>query len=163
MLYLNQVNIVGNLTKNPELKSLPSGSYVCSFSVATNYSYKKDGKKVETVEYHNLVCFGKQAEVIAQYMKKGDQIFVTGRLQTRSWEDKETGKKMYRTEIVIEEFKFGASKRAKNAPRSDGSAKDDGGVEGIDYPQDGGSLDDFNQVAKDNFPTEDINPADIPF
>ena len=110
-MYLNKTIIVGNLTRDPELKALPSGQKVVSFSIATNRTWKDtEGAKQEAVEYHNLVAFGKQAEVIAQYCSKGSQLLVEGRIQTRSWEDKETTKKVYRTEIVVENFQLGSNK-----------------------------------------------------
>jgi len=86
-MYLNKVFLYGNLTRDPELKALPSGSQVANFGIATNRTYKdKSGAKQEATEFHNIVAFGRTAEVIAQYMKKGRPIFVEGRIQTRSWE-----------------------------------------------------------------------------
>lgn len=105
-MYLNKALIYGNITRDPELKALPSGQNVCSFSVATNRTYKdRDGKKQEQTDFHNIVCFGKTADNVAQYMKKGSAIFVEGRIQTRSWE--KDGEKKYRTEIVAEQVQFG--------------------------------------------------------
>ena len=149
-MYLNKVMIVGNLTRDPELKTLPSGMKVTSFSLATNRVWMKDGQKQEAVDYHNIVVFGRQAETSAQYLKKGSQALIEGRLQTRSWDDAGTGKKMYRTEIVADRVQFGRrSDGSSPAPSSDDSsqAPDDGfdGVDTIDYPE------------------EDINPEDIPF
>ena len=107
MINLNKVTLIGNITKDIELKSLPSGIKVASLGLATNRTWKdKDGNKQEQAEFHNIISFGKQAEVIAQYCGKGDQLFIEGRLQTRSW-DKEDGTKAYRTEIVLENFQFG--------------------------------------------------------
>ena len=107
-MYLNRAQIYGNLTKSPELKALPSGAKVRSFSVATNRVYKdKDGNKKEEAEFHNVVVFGKQAETSAMYLKKGQGVLVEGRIQTRSWEDKTTGDKKYRTEIIAESVQFG--------------------------------------------------------
>ena len=123
-MYLNKVQIYGNLTRDPELKSLPSGSAVASFGVATNRTWKdKDGSKKEQTEFHNCVAFGKTAEIIAQYMKKGKPIYVEGHMQTRSWEDKESGKKQYKTEVVVETFQFGPSTR-EDGDRSATSAQD---------------------------------------
>src|SRR3989338_6930627 len=108
-MYLNKVFLYGNLTRDPELKALPSGSQVANFGIATNRTFKdKNGQKQETTEFHNIVAFGRTAEVIAQYCKKGRPIFVEGRIQTRSWEGKEDGKKQYRTEIIVDNFQFGA-------------------------------------------------------
>lgn len=104
-MYLNKVQIIGNITKDPELKALPNGINVCSFSVATNETFTKDGKKIEKVEFHNIVCFGKTAENISKYMSKGSQIYIEGKLQTRSWEAE--GKKLYRTEILANSIQFG--------------------------------------------------------
>ena len=119
-----KVIIYGNLTRDPELKSLPSGSAVASFGVATNRTWKdKDGSKKESTEFHNCVAFGRIAEVIAQYMKKGKPIYIEGRIQTRSWEGKEDGVKHYRTEVVVETFQFGPSTR-EDEGRSEASAQD---------------------------------------
>ena len=148
-MYLNKAFLYGNLTKDPELKSLPSGSKVVSFGLATNRSYKdKDGAKKEQTEFHNIVAFGKPAEVMATYLKKGRPVFVEGRIQTRSW-DGQDGAKKYRTEIVVDNFQFGPSpvggatggSFTKDAPVEDKSK----GVDTIEYPQ------------------EEINPEDIPF
>lgn len=107
-MYLNKVQLIGNLTRDPELKALPSGSKVCNFSIATNeVYYDKDKKKVESVEFHNVVAFNKTAENVAQFMKKGSQVYVEGKLHTRSWDDKDSGKKLYRTEITAERVQFG--------------------------------------------------------
>ena len=107
MINLNKVTLIGNITKDIKLKSLPSGIKVASFGLATNRTWKdKEGNKQEQAEFHNIIAFGKQAETISQYCGKGDQLFIEGRLQTRSW-DKEDGTKAYRTEIVLENFQFG--------------------------------------------------------
>ena len=109
--------IYGNLTRDPEMKALPSGMQVCSFSVATNRSYNdRDGKRQEAVEYHNITAFGKQAEVISKYLTKGSGVYLEGRLQTNSWE--KDGVKQYRTEIVVDKFEFG--------PKSGGGASNGG-------------------------------------
>ncbi len=151
-MYLNKAIIIGNLTRDPELKALPSGIKVASFAVATNRSWKdKNGAKQESVDFHNIVFFGKQAETIVQYMKKGSSILVEGRMQTRSWDDKTSGEKKYRTEIIGDRFQFGpkgtagTGSSAPSAPSqaSSGSNSEEG--DSIEYPE------------------EDINPEDIPF
>lgn len=110
-MYLNKAIIIGNITRDIELKALPSGIKVASFSVATNRVWKdKTGAKQETVYYHNIVIFGNQAETVSQYMKKGSQILVEGRLQTRSWENTTTSQKNYRTEIIADRVQFGNKK-----------------------------------------------------
>lgn len=116
-MYLNKAIIVGNLTRDPELKTLPSGQPVTSFGMATNRYFKdRDGNKQDAVDYHNLIAFGKQAELIAQYLRKGSQLLVEGRIQTRSW-DKD-GQKMYRTEIIVEQMQFGSRKEGDAAPET---------------------------------------------
>lgn len=144
-MYLNKVTLYGNLTRDPEVKVLPSGQQICSFSIATNRTYKdKNGQKQEQTEYHNVVSFGKQAEIIGQYVKKGRPLFVEGRIQTRSW-DKD-GTKQYRTEIVVEQFQFGADNGAGGSQRN--------------------AAPKTNAASEDPLAgefTEDINPEDIPF
>src|SRR5450830_1051721 len=107
-MYLNKAIVIGNLTRDPELRSLPSGIKVCTFSLATNRVWKdKAGARQESADYHNVVVFGRQAETVAQYMKKGSSLLVEGRMQTRSWDDKTSGEKKYRTEIVADRTQFG--------------------------------------------------------
>ena len=151
-MYLNKVLLYGNLTRDPELRALPSGQQVASFAIATNRSYKnKDGQKQDSVEYHNVVAFGRQAEVIGQYLKKGRPVYIEGRIQTRSWEDKTSGEKKYRTEIVIENFQFGPSAMggAGSAHRDESSA-----------PAQGKGSDKSGDI---EYPAEEISPDDIPF
>jgi len=157
-MYLNKVQLYGNLTRDPEMRALPSGQQVANFSIATNRTYKdKDGQKKEQVEYHNVVAFGRTAEVIGQYMKKGRPLFVEGRLQTRSWE--KDGAKQYRTEVVLENFQFGPG------PAREGGA----GASYDNSSRQAAPRDDFEQKAPSdagdqiNYPEEEINPEDIPF
>ena len=106
---INKVIILGRLTRDPEMRMTPSGQNVTNISVATSRRWKdKDGQWQEKPEYHNVVIWGKRAEVINQYFIKGQEIFIEGRLETRNWDDKDTGKKMYRTEIILDNFEFGA-------------------------------------------------------
>lgn len=143
-MYLNKAFIIGNLTRDPELRSLPSGVQVATFGVATNRVWKdKDGAKQESAEFHNIVVFGRQAETTAQYLKKGSSVLVEGRLQTRSWES--DGVKKYRTEIVADRIQFGPRSSGGGAPQSSGGNQQKGEESAIQYPQ------------------EEINPDDIPF
>ena len=99
---LNKVMIIGNLTRDPELRQTGSGTAVCSFGVATNRTWKDaSGEKQEQAEFHNVVAWARLAEIITQYLKKGNRIYVEGRLQTRDWEGQD-GVKRYRTEIIAE-------------------------------------------------------------
>lgn len=121
-MYLNKATIVGNLTKDPEIKSMPNGNKVCQFSMATNRVWKDtEGQKKEDVEFHNIVVFGRVAETSAQYLKKGQQALVEGRITTRSWDDKVTGEKKYRTEIVAETVQFGARPNGAPVPSDEGA------------------------------------------
>jgi len=104
---LNKVLLVGRLTRDVELKKTPSGTSVASFGLATNRKWKdKDGQQKEETEFHNCVAWGRTAELISSFMKKGSEIYVEGRLATRSWEDKAGGKR-YMTEVVVENMQFG--------------------------------------------------------
>lgn len=106
-MYLNKATLIGNITRKPELKSLPSGIAVCTFSIATNRTWKdKNGAKQENTDYHNIVVFGKSAENVSRYMDKGSQILIEGRMQTRLW-DGQDGKKNYRTEVIADQIQFG--------------------------------------------------------
>lgn len=147
-MYLNKAIIIGNLTRDPEIKALPSGIKVASFSVATNRVWKdKNGVKQENVDYHNVVVFGRQADIVGQYMKKGNSILVEGRMQTRSWDDA-SGVKKYRTEIIADRIQFG--------PRKEGGS----GYAPAEVP-----AQDEHKKALDTieYPEEEINPEDIPF
>ena len=150
-MYLNKAILIGNLTRDPELKSLPSGIQVASFSIATNRVYKdKEGNKKEQADFHNIVVFGRQAEIISQYLKKGSSALIEGRIQTRSW-DAADGQKKYRTEIVADRVQFGPrSQGGGSATRaqSDSQGKEEKGSQNLD------TID---------YPEENINPEDIPF
>lgn len=150
-MYINKVMLFGNLTRDPELRALPSGGQVASFGLATNRVFKKaDGSKQEAAEFHNIVVFGRQAETCAQYLKKGSSAYIEGRIQTRSWDSPEKGKQ-YRTEIVAERVQFGprptgaGGSKQGEAPSAQGRSASGGKEDAIEYPE------------------EDINPDDIPF
>ncbi len=146
---------MGNLTRDPELKALPTGTKVASISLATNRSWKDtSGAKKESVEYHNVVAFARQAEVIAQYCKKGSSLYIEGRIQTRSW-DAQDGTKKYRTEIVLESFQFG--------PKGSGAAST--GNPGVTSRSDAEAPQADAKADLDTieYPEEEINLEDIPF
>ena len=151
---LNSVNILGNLTRDPELRNLPSGTPVASFGVATNRVWKNpQGQKQEEVQFHNIVVFGRQAETTSQYLTKGSMVFIEGRLNTRSWEG-QSGTKNYRTEIVAERIQFG--------PRGGARPGFGGGAAPESAPTVPG-----NFSAKEELPQididEEVNPEDLPF
>jgi len=119
---LNKVFLVGRVVRDPELRSLPSGKSVVKFTVATNKIYtEKSGEKKETAQFHNCVVFGKLAEVVSQYVVRGQEVFVEGRIECRQWE--KDGVKKFSTEIVGETVQFG--QRAKNIGAESGAVKAD--------------------------------------
>lgn len=151
-MYFNRAIIIGNLTRDPELRSLPSGIQVASLSVATNRVWRdKNGAKQESTDYHNVVVFGRQAETTAQYLKKGASLLVEGRLQTRSWDDA-SGQKKYRTEIIADRIQFGPRSGGVSAPAAGGSSKKS---EAAPEPASSGETIEY--------PEENINIDDIPF
>jgi len=112
---LNKVFLIGRLTKDPEMKNLPSGKSLCQISIATDRFYTdKDGNKKQETEFHNVILFGRLAEIASQYLKKGSLVFIEGRLRTRNWED-ESGNKKLRTEIIAERMQLGP----KAAPKEE--------------------------------------------
>lgn len=113
---LNKVFILGNLTRDPELRQTPSGQAVCSFGVATNRFFTDaSGQKQKQAEFHNVVAWGRSAEIVSQYLRKGSSVLVEGRLQTRNWVDQQ-GVKHWRTEVIAERVQLG--------PRSGGGGGD---------------------------------------
>lgn len=97
---LNKVMLIGNVGKNPETKYSPSGVAVSKFSLATNESFKKNDEWQERTEWHSVTAWAKLAEIVSEHVKKGSKIYVEGKLQTSSWDDKQSGEKKYRTEVV---------------------------------------------------------------
>jgi single-strand DNA-binding protein len=95
--------LIGRLTRDPEIRTTPTGQNVASFSIATSFNWTdQSGQKKEQTEFHNCIAWRKLADIIGQYLKKGSQVYLEGRLQTRSWDDKTSGQKKYRTEIVVD-------------------------------------------------------------
>lgn len=143
---LNKVMIIGRLTRDPELRTTPSGINVCQIGLATNFVYnnQQTGQKVEQVEYHNVVMWRKLGEIAAQYLKKGRRVYVEGRLQTRSWDGKD-GQKRSRTEIV-----------ADNMIMLDGGSRDDSGFTPASRPAAQETSQAPAAVASKPAPTEDL-------
>lgn len=147
---LNKVFLIGNLTRDPELKTLPSGTAVATFGLATNRVWRnQQGEKQEEAQFHNIVVFGKQADTTAQYLKKGSSVLVEGRLQTRNWEAQD-GSKRSRTEIVAERVQFGQ----RRAGAGQGNLQDAKGASQPNKPE---------ELETIEYPEEDIKPEDIPF
>lgn len=148
---LNKVFLIGNLTKDPELKTLPSGTQLASFGMATNRVWKnQQGEKQEEAQFHNIVVFGKQAEYTGQYLKKGNSVLVEGRIQTRNWEAQD-GAKRNKTEIVAERIQFG--------PRRGGTTT--GGQQ--TQPATGASPNKKEELETIEYPEEEIKADEIPF
>lgn len=127
MASVNKVILIGNLGKDPDLRYTPSGQAVATFSLATNERYKdKDGQMVDRTEWHNIVVWGKQAETAKEYLKKGRQIFVEGRISYRTYDDRE-GNKRYITEVVAQRIQFLG--RREEAPETVPAE-----VEGVEAP-----------------------------
>jgi single-strand DNA-binding protein len=128
---LNKVSLIGNLTQDPELKNIASGQGVTTFNVATNYDWRdvKTKEKKSRADFHKVVAWGHLAEIITTYLKKGSKVYLEGRLQNRSWEDKD-GQKKYTTEVIASDLiMLGGSQ--KKASSGDETAKEDIEVEEI--------------------------------
>ena len=151
---VNKVILIGTLGKDPELKYTPQGTPVCKFSMATNENFKdkQSGEWKERTEWHNIVCWQRTAEVAAEYLKKGRQAYVEGRLTTRSWDDKETGQKRYMTEVVVNDLVL------LGGPR-DGQGGGRGGAKAETHSQ---SEEHFSQAPAAASGTE-ITDEDVPF
>jgi single-strand DNA-binding protein len=147
---VNKVILLGNAGKDPEIKSTNGGTLVALLSLATADRFKdKQGEWQERAEWHNLVAYARSAEILRDYVKKGSKLFIEGRLTTRSWEDKESGKKMYRTEIVVGEISL-LSANGKSNGRGGESERAD-----VPSDQDNDGADDFDGLG--------ITNADVPF
>jgi single-strand DNA-binding protein len=152
---VNKVILLGNVGKDPEIRSTPSGTIVANFSLATTDRVKDaTGNWNDRTEWHNLVAFQRTAEIIRDYVKKGSKLYVEGKIQTRSWDDKTSGEKKYRTEIIINDLSL-----------LSGRGESEGG--GGSYTRSSGSSSSFDQ--RSSAPSEDygqsaeITDDDIPF
>lgn len=120
---VNKVILVGNVGKDPDIKYTPSGVPVAKVSLATNEKYKdKGGEWQERTEWHNLIFWQRLAEIVGEYVKKGNKIYVEGRLKTSTWEDKQSGEKKYRTEIVVDDLVLLGANGNGDYSRSTGTA-----------------------------------------
>jgi len=157
----NKAIIAGNLTRDPEIRSLPSGQQVASFSVASNRYYSdQQGNKQEKAEFHNIVAFGKLADICSKYLKKGSSVLVEGRLQTSSWDGKD-GVKRYKTEIVMESMQMGPRSGSSNTENEnrDKEAPEQNSISQEEIPViEAEEIIENNQEDK-----EKVNIKDIPF
>lgn len=144
---LNSVQLIGHTGKDPEVKNTTSGTTIANFSIATSEKFKdKSGTMQERTDWHNVVAYGKAAEIIAKYVVKGTKLHIQGRLQNSSWEDKTSGQKRYKTEIVVSDFILLSSPNGssngngsgnsheQNAPADYAIAEFDGGIEPSNVP-----------------------------
>jgi single-strand DNA-binding protein len=141
---LNKVLLIGNLGKDPEMRYTPAGVPVASFSMATSESWRdQDGNTQERTEWHNIVAWRKLAEICAEYLKKGKKVYIEGRIQTRSYDDKNTGQKRYITEIIADNMIMldggGASRAAGEGGQTGGRSSD---VQSVQESEPGKSPDD---------------------
>ena len=152
---VNKVFLLGNVGKDPEIRSTAGGMTVASFSLATADRQKDaQGNWADKTEWHNIVCFQRTAEVVRDYVKKGSKLYIEGRITTRSWDDKESGKKVYRTEIVVGDLSLLSGRDGESSggsySRSSSSSSNPGS-----FDQRGGS-DDYAH-------STEITDDDIPF
>ncbi len=148
---VNKVILLGNVGKDPEIKATASGTVVATFSIATSERFKdKTGNWQDRTEWHNLVAYQRTAEIIRDYVKKGNKLYVEGRLQTSSWDDKTTGQKKYKTEIIVNDLSL-----------LSGRGEGDGGSSG--YSKSNTASFDQRSPAEDYSQSTEITDDDIPF
>lgn len=126
MASLNKVILIGNLGKDPEVRYMPNGEAVCNFSIATTDTWKdKQGQKQDRTEWHNIVMYRRLAEIAGEYLKKGSSVYLEGRIQTRKWQDKNTGQDRYTTEIIADQMQMLGGRANNTAPMGETQGRDD--------------------------------------
>ncbi|KAA6460948.1 single-stranded DNA-binding protein [Acidobacteria bacterium AB60] len=152
---VNKVILLGNVGKDPEIRSTGAGSMVANFTLATSDRYQdQQGNWQDRTEWHNLVAFKRTAEIVRDYVKKGTKLYIEGKIQTRSWDDKESGQKKYRTEIIVNDLSL-LSGREDGGSGSGGYSRSSGGSSNYDQ-RPAPSHDEYAQGAE-------ISDDDIPF
>jgi single-strand DNA-binding protein len=158
---VNKVILLGNVGKDPEMRATQSGMVIAQLTLATADRQKdQTGNWVDKTEWHNLVCFGRTAEVVRDYVKKGKQLYIEGKIQTRSWDDKESGQKKYRTEIIVNELALLGGGDREGGGSSYGGGRSSGSSYG------GGNTASFDQrgsAPSNDYASEGITDDDIPF
>ncbi|RRA47303.1 single-stranded DNA-binding protein [Acidipila sp. EB88] len=156
---VNKVILLGNLGKDPEVKFLPSGQAVANFGIATTDRIKDKASDAWTdrTEWHNVTAYGRTAEIVRDYVKKGNKLYIEGRLTTRSWDDKETGKKVYRTEIVVNELVLLSGRGEGDAPGAASTGY------GRNAQSNTASFDQRSSAPQDDYAHAEITDDDIPF
>jgi single-strand DNA-binding protein len=154
---VNKVILLGNVGKDPEIRSLPSGQAVASFSIATSDRYKdKQDQWQDRTEWHNLVAFGKLADIIRDYVKKGNKLYVEGSLRTSSWDDKTSGQKKYKTEVIVSDISLLSGRGEGGEGGSGGSYTKSSNTASFDQRTPAPAGDDYAHSAE-------ITDDDIPF
>lgn len=156
---VNKVTLLGNLGKDPEIKFLPSGQAVANFSIATTDRVKDKASDQwqDRTEWHNITAYGRTAEIVRDYVKKGNKLYIEGRLTTRSWDDKETNKKVYRTEIVINDLVL-LSGKGEGISEGGGSSSRESSSRSSTA-----SFDQRSSASQDDYASAEITDDDIPF
>lgn len=160
---VNKVTLMGNLGKDPDVKFTPSGVPMAKFSIATNERYKdRSGEWQDRTEWHSVVAWQRTAEIVGEYAKKGSRVYIEGRLHTSSWEDKQSGEKKYRTEIVVNDLVLLSSRDEGSATNGHHASRTNGHFDNRK------SRDPFDQRGSNNFTDEAPEPGgitdeDIPF
>ncbi len=159
---VNKVILLGNVGKDPEIRSTPGGTMVANFTLATSDRQKDaQGNWQDRTEWHNLVAFTRLAEIVRDYVKKGSKLFIEGKIQTRSWDDKESGQKRYRTEIIVNDLSL-LSTREEGAGGYSRSTSQSGSQSGSQSPA--ANYDQRQPAATDDFAhSAEISDEDIPF
>lgn len=156
---VNKVILIGNLGKDPEVKFTPNGTPVAKFSLATNERFKdKSGEFQDRTEWHNIVAWQRLAEIVGEYVKKGSKVYIEGRIHTDSWDDKETGQKKYRTEIIAQDLVL-LSGRGEGGESEGGSRGYSRGVSAGG----GNNYDQSHAPQRDDAAHTQITDEDIPF
>lgn len=158
---VNKVILLGNVGKDPEIKSTPGGMVIATFSIATSDRAKdKDGNFQDRTEWHNLVAFQRTAEIVRDYVKKGSKLYVEGKIQTRSWDDKTSGEKKYRTEIIVNDLSLLSGRGDEGGG---GGGYSSGGGYSRGSSSSSGNTGSFDQRAPANDYGAEITDDDIPF
>ena len=154
---VNKTFLLGHVGKNPEVGTTPGGTLAVNFSLATTDREKdRQGDWSDRTEWHNLVAYGRTAEIVRDYVSKGTQLFIQGKIQTRSWDDKESGQKRYWTEIFVLDLTLLGGGRGENAGSGFGSGKSES-------RQDAGRSENQRQEMDSRYGDEELDPSEIPF
>src|ERR1700753_4135298 len=160
---VNKVILLGNVGKDPEIRTTPNGMTIASFSLATADRAKdQQGNWTDRTEWHNLVAFQRTAEIVRDYVKKGSQLYVEGKIQTRSWDDKESGQKKYRTEILVNDLSL-LGGRGNSEGGGGQYASGAGGVYSNRASNNPASFDQRSSAPANDYANEGITDDDIPF